>query len=48
MIPPYTDAHHAFTTITSAATADNADTVDRLPAIEPWERDTQAKRAVAQ
>ncbi|GAB2719763.1 DUF5994 family protein [Nocardia thraciensis] len=47
VIPPYTDAHHAFTAIMSASATDDASTVDDLLAIRPSARRARVNRAAA-
>jgi len=47
VVPPYTDAHHAFTTMTCASGADNESTVDELLMIGARERAARTGRAAA-
>lgn len=47
VVPPYTDAHHAFTTMTCASGADNVSTVDELLMIGVRERAARTARAAA-
>ncbi|WP_280266405.1 DUF5994 family protein [Nocardia wallacei] len=48
VIPPTTDADHAFTAMVSASATDNTATVDHLLAIRPSARRARTKSAVAQ
>ncbi|MFF3566583.1 DUF5994 family protein [Nocardia jiangxiensis] len=47
VVPPHTDAHHAFTTMTCASGADNESTVDELLMIDGRERAARTGRAAA-
>lgn len=47
VVPPYTDAYHAFTAMTSASVADNESTVDELLMIGVRERTARTGRAAA-
>ncbi|WP_024806042.1 DUF5994 family protein [Nocardia sp. BMG51109] len=48
VIPPNTDADHAFTVMVSASATDNTATVDHLLAIRPSARSARTKSAAAQ
>ncbi|MCM6779011.1 DUF5994 family protein [Nocardia sp. CDC159] len=47
VVPPYTDAHHAFTAMASASGADNEATVDDLLMVGMRERTARTDRATA-